>query len=687
MINVACVWSGDAYGVEYVERLLDMIQRNLPSGFPGRFVVLTDRPDDLGSLLEVEALEVVRLTEGLPGWWAKMELFKPGTFRAGERVWYFDLDTVITGPLETILGYAGPFAALQDVYRGPGTIQSSVMSWQAGTPQAASIWFEWNEHGRPLPHGGDQTVLEMHFNEWLPKRLGAKPWPPEVLQQLFPGRLRSYKQECVWSPPPKTSVVFFHGHPRPHEVQTGWVPEVWKVGGGSLTEMVSVGTIDASRMCANVQTNLARHAEQLVPAAGHDRLAVICAGGPSLKDHLQLVHNLQASGAVVFSLNQVDRFLREHHIRANFHVMLDGRPDLIDWVIPGGHKLYASMCDPPVLEQAARVGTLTMWHALNEETMPLLEGKPLIGGGETVGTRALALAYVMGFRRMFCIGLDSCYQDSAHHAYPQALNDGEKILDVIAGGKRFKASPWMAKQAEDFHTLSQKLIEYGVEVTVFGDGLIANMIRQHAGKQVVVEGFTFPEGDTQTANAVFQTLADLDHYTALCKKRRQALQAGGNVGVWAKHLAQSFGTVVTAEPDNVNWECMVANLKGTSNISAYNVALGAAPGTVSIAREAGNCGASYVVEGHDVTVLPIDSLNLTELDLIVLDIEGYEFEALQGARKTLEINSPVVVLEMKDHIKRFGAKEADIDAFLGGLGYTRTGVAHRDVIYQRNANG
>jgi FkbM family methyltransferase len=424
----------------------------------------------------------------------------------------------------------------------------------------------------------------------------------------------------------------------------------------------------------------------LVPAQANEKLAIVCAGGPSLKDHLQLIHHMQSSGAVVFSCNQVDKYLREHHIHANFHIMLDGRPDLIDWVVPGGVKLYASMCDPPVIEQAAKVGHLTLWHALNDETTHLLEGKPLIGGGETVGTRGLSLAYVMGFRRIFCIGFDSCYQDAAHHAYEQKLNDGEKILDVIAGGKRFRAAGWMAKQAEDFHVLSQELVKLGVELTIFGDGLIANMVRQHAGQQVVVEGFMFPDGDTQTASAVFQTLADLDHYTALCKERRQVLQAGGNVGVWAKHLAQRFGTVVTAEPDPINWDCLVKNLHGVQNVTAYHVALGASPGTVGIAREAGNCGASYVVEGGDITVVSIDSLGLDQLDLLILDIEGYEFEALQGAKDTLRQCSPVIVLEMKDHIKRFGAKEADIDAFLGGLGYHRTGVAHRDVIYQRNAN-
>ena len=43
MLHVVCVRFGEAFGIEYVERLHDMVRRNLPAGFAGRFV---GKPDD-----------------------------------------------------------------------------------------------------------------------------------------------------------------------------------------------------------------------------------------------------------------------------------------------------------------------------------------------------------------------------------------------------------------------------------------------------------------------------------------------------------------------------------------------------------------------------------------------------------------------------------------------------------------
>lgn len=52
------------------------------------------------------------------------------------RVLYLDLDTIITGSLDDIAGYSGPFAALSVKEmaneRRPAGLNSSVMSWEAG---------------------------------------------------------------------------------------------------------------------------------------------------------------------------------------------------------------------------------------------------------------------------------------------------------------------------------------------------------------------------------------------------------------------------------------------------------------------------------------------------------------------------------------------------------------------------
>ena len=48
----------------------------------------------------------------------------------------------------------------------------------------------------------------------------------------------------------------------------------------------------------------------------------------------------------------------------------------------------------------------------------------------------------------------------------------------------------------------------------------------------------------------------------------------------------------------------------------------------------------------DVNVDTIDNLNLTDVDFIKIDVEGFEINVLEGAEKTLIKNSPVLVIEI-----------------------------------------
>lgn len=682
MLTVACVRFGEAFGIEYVERLHDMVRRNLPAGFAGRFVCFTDRPADLAGLAGVEVIDGTGYD--LHGWWAKLALFSPGMFDPGERIWFFDLDTVITGPLDRLFEYPGAFGILEDVYR-PGGFQSAVMSWIVGK-LSDSIWWEWESRERPEPAGGDQAVLEQHWSDWLPARIGGKPWAPDFFQSLYPGVLRSYKVDCTWGIPKGTSVVFFHGRPRPHEVLTGWVPEVWKVGGGSVAELVVVGTVAQDRVLANVRANMKRGYSQLAATPAHDKLALIIGGGPSLEEQLVLVASLQQGGAMVIATNATDRYLRDRGITPNFHVMVDARPGVAEFVCDRGVKLYASMCDPGVMRVANLLGTLVMWHALTDGIDSVLGKAMLVGGGTTVGTRAMALAYVMGFRRLMLFGMDSSYREDRHHAYPQALNDGERVLDCVVAGERFRAAPWMVKQAEDWKELTVALTGMGCQITIFGTGMLAAIARSMSQESVTIDGFEWPSGDTQGRAAVFETLGDLQAYIGLCPQRRVAVQAGGNVGIWPLELARHFDHVVTFEPDPVNMRCLRRNVPN-QNVVAYEAALGHFDGERALLREAQNCGASRLspIEaaiGLRTPIMRLDNLALEALDLLQLDVEGFELYALLGAEQTIRRCRPLIVLEMKGHGREYGYSDQELEEFVVGLGYERCAVAHRDCVFK-----
>jgi hypothetical protein len=173
MLEVACVKVGTRYSAEYVNVLFDMVRRNLPAGFPGRFVCFTDDATGLDPLITVR--EIPKDLAGR-GWWAKLHLFSPAAFEKGTRVLYFDLDTVVCGPLDAIAAYQGPFAILRDAYRKDG-LQSSVMAWEAGT--AGRLWARWLMSGKPDIEGGDQAWIEQTLREYT------------ILQDVFPDKFRS----------------------------------------------------------------------------------------------------------------------------------------------------------------------------------------------------------------------------------------------------------------------------------------------------------------------------------------------------------------------------------------------------------------------------------------------------------------------------------------------------------------
>ena len=671
MLNIATVECGNylGRGKDYVLTLFDMVTRNLSPKTEGRFVVFTDDP---GKYSDCPRITTRLLPPGLKGWWNKLALFAEDAFPKGGRVLYFDLDTAITGPLDEIAAYDGDFAILRDAYR-PNGLQSSVMMWKAGCYW--EFWRDWLRLNKPEPAGGDQ--------EWIEHYESVDGNPPFLrLQDLFPGRFRSYKVDCRYSIPKNTSVVFFHGNPRPHEVTTGWVPEVWKVGGGSGLEFVVQSNTDDATVARNVTSALKRDCPWLEMRPEHKGTAIIVGGGPSLAETLFYIRGMKLSGGTIFATNGTYRYLKDNSIQPDAHVMLDARPENVFFVpsdpVP---KFYASICSPSVLDRAG--AELTCWHphVVRDLTLDHPSGNTLIGGGTTVGLRAIAIAYVLGYRDFRLFGFDSSYRES-HHAYPQPLNDGERTVQVKAAGKSFRCAPWMVSQAEEFKEVVSAMVNMGCVVSVYGDGLLPAVAEEMGKILTEVDGLHWPASDQETRASVMWTLPDVEKFVAFCPRRKVAVQAGGNVGVFPKELAKHFEKVITFEPDPVNWACLEKNIT-EQNIIARKAALGEAPGQVSIEHNAFNPGASHVKAGEDVKVVTLDSLNLDACDLIQLDVEGYELKALKGAEETIRRYSPVIVLEQKGLGDKYGDTDEATTAWLHKLSYTKAGAIHRDVIYKR----
>lgn len=196
-LTVACVWWGTLYGVEYVERLRNMVARHLT--VPYDFVCITDNEVPSG---------VIRYPSPIryKGWWQKVGLFSGDLFGRSQRVLYLDLDLVISGSLNKLVSAPEPFCMIENFgpNKGHAAHNSSVMLW--------------------TPSDESQRIYDC-FHPDVTKHLhGDQCWIWRVMQDKivdFPRSwVVSYKYERSRMDNRRgedTAIVVFHGNPKPHQ--------------------------------------------------------------------------------------------------------------------------------------------------------------------------------------------------------------------------------------------------------------------------------------------------------------------------------------------------------------------------------------------------------------------------------------------------------------------------------------
>lgn len=240
----------------------------------------------------------------------------------------------------------------------------------------------------------------------------------------------------------------------------------------------------AEVMVAQAARNLERDLPLFIEQEAHPAHVCIVGGAPSLADTLPALRFQQGRGHLVAALNGTHDWLIDRGLVPDIHIMLDARRENVEFVRKprrGITYMMAAQCHPEVFDALAGQDVL-VWVADVPGMRELADcvEKPLglIGGGSTVGLKAMALFYLWGFRSMALFGLDSCYRDDNHHAYAQSLNDGERRIDSIIHGRRFHCAPWMLAQADDFDADARRLIGLGVTLKAYGSGLIQTLLDQ-----------------------------------------------------------------------------------------------------------------------------------------------------------------------------------------------------------------
>lgn len=193
-----------------------------------------------------------------------------------------------------------------------------------------------------------------------------------------------------------------------------------------------------------------------------------------------------------------------------------------------------------------------------------------------------------------------------------------------------------------------------------------------------IEGIYWPDDVGESWLHALQHLRSLEWALEHCTQHRVAIQAGGNCGLWPRRMAEVFTRVITFEPDHISRECLLKNVP--KHVEVRTEAVGDYFGACAIKHR--GLGSHRVVEGGVVHVVPIDSFNLTEVDLLQLDVEGYEWHALKGAEWTIRTNRPVIQIELRDFTQKYGRSVSEVQSLLHDHQYVEVSrQPGSDVVY------
>lgn len=184
----------------------------------------------------------------------------------------------------------------------------------------------------------------------------------------------------------------------------------------------------------------------------------------------------------VMSLSGAHDFLIERGVVPDWHADCDPRQHKASFVrYPRWETTYlmASCCHPITWGYLRGRNVLT-WHADNgPETREWLREKGeadklTLRPGPSIGTAALALARVLGFRRVRLFGFDSCFVEEQLRAGPSgAPSPAEPPVVLKVNGVTYITTENMQRQAEAFSEFAE-----GLDYELVGEGLLKAIVKR-----------------------------------------------------------------------------------------------------------------------------------------------------------------------------------------------------------------
>lgn len=243
-VNVLCIKWGKKYGPEYVNKLHNMVGRNLKRPF--RFVCLTDDASGIDPQIEVKPIPAIGFDEfdQRQPWtfahgWLKLTSFASPLYDLQGRTLFLDLDIVILDSLDPFFEQKGEFIVIKEWDKTDGTGNTSAYIYTIGAHTDALDHLKNN-----YPASIADVRNEQEFITGFLSRQGKLSYWPEAW-------CRSFKRHCLrrglmgwFAPPvipPGARIIAFHGKPNPPDAIAGvsgkwyrrvlptqWVADHWR---------------------------------------------------------------------------------------------------------------------------------------------------------------------------------------------------------------------------------------------------------------------------------------------------------------------------------------------------------------------------------------------------------------------------------------------------------------------------
>ncbi len=180
-----------------------------------------------------------------------------------------------------------------------------------------------------------------------------------------------------------------------------------------------------------------------------------------------------------------------------------------------------------------------------------------------------------------------------------------------------------------------------------------------------------------------------EHLAELIRPDHTIVDIGGNIGVRALHFARKvpLGRVITIEPDPDTFARLQEHLRLNGhlrNITALNLGIGPKEAVMKLYQVVpSNSGMNRIItRGEGLERFPhkevriatlaaaLDGTGAQHVDMIKIDVEGFEQGVLEGSEPIIRRDRPVLFVELDDdNLRENGTSARSLIRYIGELGY------------------